>query len=332
MSQTTAADIAGGYYRQQSTTVRQAADSAQLVWRQVKAKDLDGSWQAHAPLLVGAVTEGQQRNASTAQAYINAVIAADNAASKPDGQVRTAAFAGQAADGRPLTSLLYQPVIETRWQLLSGQSEQDAMLSGLDTLLRSVTSEVADAGRGAAGVGIASNRACTGYVRVLNPPSCSRCALLAGKEYAFNTGFQRHPRCDCVHLPTTLYRSSPLTDPKEYFDSLTAAEQNRLFTGAGAQAIRDGADIGQVVNARRAMYTSDAYGTRLASTWDGTTRRGAYFIAERNRAIEKGLIPRGSTGRGYRLKSPRLLPEEIYRLAATRTEAIALLKRYAYLT
>ena len=119
-------------------------------------------------------------------------------------------------------------------------------------------------------------------------------------------------------------------DAKAYFGSLSTAEQNRIFTVAGAQAIRDGANMSSVVNARRGMYTADAYGRTVRATRDSATRRGAWYRQERQRAIERGLVPR--SGRGFRLMSPRLLPEEIYRLAGTRAEAIAMLRRFGYLT
>lgn len=326
----TAEALASAHYLQQQRTVRRAANLAQRAWRRMSPGDLDGSWRTVAPLLVQAVSSGQQQAADPADVYVAAVIAADGATSEPAGKVNTAAFTGRTADGRPLRSLLYQPVIETRWRMLAGQSAQDALSASLATLLRAVDTEVADAGREASGVSIAGNRTCTGYVRVLNPPSCARCAILAGRVYGSAVAFQRHPHCDCTHLPTTRYRSSPLTDARDYFGSLSAAEQNRIFTAAGAQAIRDGADISSVVNARRGMYTADAYGRRLASTYDATTRRGAFYRAERRRAIERGLIP--PSGAGFRLRVPRLLPEEIYRQAANRDEVIAMLRRYGYLT
>lgn len=119
-------------------------------------------------------------------------------------------------------------------------------------------------------------------------------------------------------------------DPQQYFNSLSHVEQNRIFTVAGAQAVRDGASLSSVVNARRGMYTADSYGRRVRATRDSTTRRGQWYRAERQRAIQRGLVPR--SGRGFRLTSPRLLPEEIYRLADNRSEAIAMLRRFGYLT
>lgn len=331
MPAATAEDLATAHYLQQQRTVRRAADAAQRIWRALDPATLEQEWVTAGPALVQALTSAQQEAAAPAQDYIVAVVAADNAVSEPAGVVRTGAFVGQAADGRPLMSLLYEPVIDTKWRLLAGQAPREAMTGSLSTLLRAVATETADAGRDATGVGIASNRAVTSYVRVLNPPSCARCAVLAGKEVGSSTPFQRHPNCDCVHQPITRYRRGHAAmDPADYFHSLSRAEQDRIFTIAGAQAVRDGADITSVVNARRSMYTAGAYGTKLASTYDATTRRGAFFRAERQRAIARGLVP--PSGKGFKLRTRRLLPEEIYRRAGSRDEVISMLRRYAYLT
>src|SRR5690606_41647788 len=41
----------------------------------------------------------------------------------------------------------------------------------------------------------------SGYVRMLNPPSCGRCVILAGTETSSRTAFKRHPGCDCRNIP-----------------------------------------------------------------------------------------------------------------------------------
>ncbi|WP_377978823.1 hypothetical protein, partial [Bacillus cereus] len=246
---------------------------------------------------------------------------------------------------------LYQPVIDWRVRLAAGQSMEDAFRGSLASALRITATQVADAGRGATGVAMAGRRTIQGYVRVVQPPACSRCIILAGAEYGWNKGFQRHPRCDCIHLPTTLVArqqhgrvgsdsftpttrpgrgASGFIDPKAYFNSLSAAEQERVFGAAGARAIREGADPISVVNARRGMTTADAYGRRVAATTEGTTRRGEFYRRERQRAIDRGQV--GPSGRGFQMRAPRLMPEEIYRLAESRDEALAMLKRFGYLT
>ncbi|MGW6739716.1 hypothetical protein ACWGDX_03035 [Streptomyces sp. NPDC055025] len=329
-----AAEVALRHYRSQQTVVRRTADRAQSLWRQLDPRDLDMSWAAIAAGLTAAVTEGQQDTAATADEYVAAVLAADGAESQAEGKVNPAAFAGTAADGRPLRSLFYEPLIDVKWNMSQGVMARESLLSGLNALLRAAATEAADAGRTAAGASIAGNRTIQGYIRVVNPPACARCIILAGVEYGWNAGFQRHPKCDCVHMPATLIARGRhhrgAFSPTAYFNSLSQREQDKIFTRAGAQAVRDGASLTSVVNARRGMYTADAYGTRVRATRDSTTRRGAFFRQERQRAIQRGLVPR--SGRGFRLMTPRLLPEEIYRIAGSRAEAIAMLRRFGYLT
>lgn len=352
--------IALTQYRRQQVIVRRAVNRVQAVWRQVNRADISGSWQQLAPLLMAAVVEAQTEAARQADPYLDAVLEAEHADPQAAGKVNPAAFAGIASDGRPLLSLLYQPVIDWKVRLLAGQSPQDAFRGSLASALRITATQVADAGRGATSVAMAGRRTIQGYVRVVQPPACARCVILAGTEYGWNKGFQRHPRCDCIHLPTTLIARNqrgrvsaddftPTTrpgsaaagfiDPRTYFDSLSRAEQDRVFGEAGARAIREGADMGQVVNARRGMTTADAYGRRVAATREGTTRRGAFYRQERARTEERTGIrfarDRADVRRGlprFELRTPRLMPEEIFRLADSRDEALSILRRFGYLT
>jgi hypothetical protein len=95
--------------------------------------------------------------------------------------------------------------------------------------------------------------------------------------------------------------------------------------------------MNSVVNARRGMYTADAYGRSPRATFEGATRRGSFYRAERARTEQRTGIrfarDRIEARRGlpkFELRTPRLLPEEIYRLAGSRDEAIAMLRRYEY--
>ncbi|MFF5186458.1 hypothetical protein ACFY30_22225 [Streptomyces sp. NPDC000345] len=352
--------IALEQYRQQQILVRRAVNRVQAVWRQINRRDISGSWEQLAPLLVAAVAEAQTEAARLADPYVDAVVAAEDADPAAAGRVVPSAFAGIASDGRPLLSLLYQPVIDWKVRMLAGQSMDDAFRGSLASALRITATQVADAGRGATGAAMAGRRTIQGYVRVVQPPACSRCVLLAGKEYGWNKGFQRHPRCDCIHLPTTLIARNqrgrvgadgftPTTrpgsgspgfiDPRAYFNSLSRAEQDRAFGEAGARAIREGADMAQVVNARRGMTTMSAYGRQVLATREGTTRRGAFYRLERARTEQRTgtrfARDRIDARRGlprFELRTPRLMPEEIYRLAESRDEALAMLRRFGYLT
>jgi hypothetical protein len=334
-SRMTSAELAQAYYVTQARRQRQTGDRVQALWNQLDRRDLTWSWESMVgPEIVRTVVLGQAAAASGSDEYVAAVAAAEGGQVAPAGRVLVSGFAGRAADGRPLDSLLYLPVITTKEAIGAGLDETEAMLRGLTQLLKMAASEVADAGRQATGVSITASRTINGYIRVVNPPACARCIILAGKEFGWNAGFQRHPRCDCVHMPARLIkrgRHHPrVFDSAAYFRSLSAAEQDRLFTIAGAQAIRDGASVSSVVNARRGMYTTTAYGRRVAATREGTTRRGAFYRSERAEAIARGRIP--ASGRGFRLRAPRLLPEEIYELSAgNRDEAIRMLRRFGYI-
>jgi hypothetical protein len=304
-------DLAAAYYRAQQTIARRAADAAQGWWGQLDQADLTGSWLGGVgSRVVAAVAAGQLTAASVSDGYVPAQVAAQGGTPAPEGQVAVSSLAGVASDGRDLSTLLYLPVITTKQRIAVGMPLPDALDAGLRQLVMMASTQVQDAGRVAAGVGIVAERQLVGYVRQLTPPSCARCAVLAGRFYRWNRGFQRHPRCDCIHRP--VYRgdsdtasASARTDSRAYFNSLQPAEQDRVFTAAGAQAIRDGSDLNQVVNARRGMSTAGV-------TTEGTTVSG---VAGRRLAGQ-----------------PRLMPEQIYQMAAgNRDEAIKLLARNGYL-
>jgi hypothetical protein len=350
----TARQIALRHYRRQQRYTRKVANQVQELWRLLDMGDLTGSWDAGiGRRMAEAVAAGQLVSASLADEYVDEVADAEGGDPERAGRVRPSAFSGLAADGRALDSLMYLSVITTKDGIGHGLAADDAMMRGLRQALMLSTSEVTQAGRGAVGSSMAGKRTIQGYVRVVQPPACSRCVILAGKEYGWNRGFQRHPRCDCIHLPTTLIarhqhrdrigadRFSPTTrpgsgapgflDPRAYFNGLSRAEQDRVFTAAGARAIREGGDMGQIVNARRGMYTTTAYGRTLRATREGTTTRGYFYRQERARDIARGRVP-ADIGRQYRLTTPRLLPEQIFELAENRDEAIAMLRRFGYLT
>ncbi|MFG3048131.1 hypothetical protein ACGFZR_24765 [Streptomyces sp. NPDC048241] len=338
----TTTDLALTYYRQQQAAAVRASARVRDLWLRIDRGDISGSWRQLSPLLIAAVSDAQQQVAALADPYVGAVAEAEDADPTPAGRVRPEAFAGVASDGRPLLSLLYQPVIDWKVRMLAGQSMEDAFRGALASALRITATQVADAGRGATGAAMAGRRTIQGYVRVVNPPACARCIILAGKEYGWNAGFQRHPRCDCVHLPTTLVARNQrrgFIDPDDYFQGLSRAEQDRVFGAAGARAIRDGADMGQIVNARRGMTTMSAYGRQVQATTEGTTRRGAFYRQERART-ERQTGTRFARDRiearqglpRFDLRTPRLMPEEIYRLAESRDEAIRMLRRFGYLT
>lgn len=110
---------------------------------------------------------------------------------------------------------------------------------------RIVASLVADAGRAADQVAT-SVVPKVGYVRFLSPPSCSRCAVLAGRVYRYSEGFLRHPACDCTMIPTSLANPAFHHDPVD----LMREGQVTGLSKADQRAVADGADFNKVVNVR----------------------------------------------------------------------------------
>lgn len=298
-------DAAVKHYRAmqrfQALVVLQAAD----LWSEVSLSSLDGSWAAQVPLLVPALTDVQGRAAAAGASYGAQTLADQGLYEAPERFVDPSGFAGRASDGRSLEGLLWGPVPHVKTLIAGGVDPRQALKQGGKLLATLARTQVADAGRGAAGVDAASRRN-VGYVRMLNPPSCSRCSILAGRFYRWNNGFNRHPRCDCVHVQTTSRAAAEteglIHDPYEYFKSLSLAEQDKNYTKAGAQAIRDGGDIFQVVNSRRGMKPGGL------TTTEGTSKRGNF----------------GRNG-------PRLTPEAIYGKGLSREATLKELERYGYI-
>jgi len=335
--------IVSAYGLAQRRAVLQTTLAVERLWKRMQGTDLSRSWlQGLGPAMVRAVAAGQLVAASTGQAYVEAMVRADGLGNDYEAgasHVQARQFSGAAADGRPLDSLLYLPVIRTKTLIGGGLTLQEAMTSGLFQLQRMVASEVADAGRGAAGVAMVANHTVTGYVRMVRSGACSRCVILAGRWYRYNADFQRHRRCQCYATPATEARPGRHTNPMGFFNSLTHAEQNRRFGVGGATAIRNGADIYSVVNAGRSTITLDAYGRKVVATLEGTTRRGAFYQQMRREAEqrtgERFARTRTDVQQGlprFHLRTPRLTPGEILRLSQDRNELIRLLKRFGYLS
>jgi len=347
--------VALAHYRRRARLARALEREAAKLWKQLDPGDIARSWEPLILRLLVALTAAQRESAGAADAYLAAVLAEQDIAAEPV-RVNADAFAGVASDGRELDVLLRQPVITSKVALAGGATQSEALASGQAALQLIVATQVADAGRVADGVALAAQRQASGYVRMLVGKSCDRCVILAGKRFRWNQGFTRHPRCDCIHVPASENTAGDIrTNPRAYFDGLSREEQDRVFTRAGAQAIRDGADINQVVNARRGarglapagaritaeearalrggrkrgrLEAVDVYGRQLYITTEGVTTRGV--AGRRLGALDTGVKRAGARYRSA--KPPRLMPESIYALAGgDRDEAIRLLRHFGYI-
>lgn len=170
-----------------------------------------------------------------------------------------------------------------------------------------VGTEINDVARQGASIQVAATPR-VGYVRMVEAGACSRCVVQAGRWFRWNQGFLRHPRCRCTHIPAAESDGEDMSvDPYAYFESLSGEEQDRVFTKAGAEALREGADMGQVVNARSGMSKNGQF------TTTGTTSRGR-------------------AGQTLKPGQKRMTPEHIFEQAnGNREKAVELLKEHAYI-
>jgi hypothetical protein len=337
-----AADLA---YARQDRVVRvgdRAASITVRMWNSRITPELDASWAGLEPDLTSTVAAAQTTVAAGSTRYVA------QAGSDRDGfPVEPAAFAGVDASGRSLAGLLYGAVTTAKTLIGSGAGLQQALSGGAGYLAAMAKTATADTAR-SADLTAAVGRKYTHYVRVVQPGACSRCAILAGID-SYSTAFKRHPACRCTSMPVDDLDESPArlySSPDNYFQTLTTAEQDRIFTKAGAEAIRAGADPVTVVSARRGAVGIDYSrsvlsgrtlpnsGRRLERTvigvkdgqpilgyvtGEGTTRRGQVFKNQ----TRAGL---GST------KRIRLMPETIIDLTGDTELRRVLLRDAGYLT
>lgn len=285
------------------------ATAARRIWHEMSGQYLSESWARLKPLLLQTLVASQVEAAAAGATYGAFALAEEGVWQAPEAFVDPRAFGGWSSSGAQLTGTLDTALVTTKEAIGAGLTVPQAMERGWTALSGIVGLQISDAGRVAAGADLASRRG-VGYVRMLNPPSCSRCVVLAGKWFRWNEGFRRHPRCDCVHRPSTAgsldgaRREGMVDDPYDYFRGLDKTAQNREFGEAQAQAIRDGADIYQVINSAR--------GRVGAFTTEGTTRRG-------------------NAASVLRARQRRMTPETIYRLNPKREDAIQALRDQGYI-
>ncbi|WP_409186715.1 hypothetical protein F9C11_21740 [Amycolatopsis sp. VS8301801F10] len=324
-----ARELARRHYVARQRLVRATSAEGVRLWRKVDPANLSGSWAPMLARLLVVVTGAQLAAARTADRYVSEMLAAQGLDPAAAGQVVAESLAGIASDGRDLASLLLNPVIATKRAISTQLTQFDriwldrALAAGQASLEMTVRTQVADAGRVADGIAVAA-RPRIGYVRMLVGDSCPRCVILAGRFYRYSSGFERHPNCDCVHIPSVEDAAGDFTtDPRRAFED----GRVRGLSKADEQAVRDGADLAQVVNARRGMKVA---GSRVETRADGTvvTHRGR-VVSPRGRTTE-GITRRGFAGQRLGGRE-RLMPEELYRRATSRDDAVRLLREHGYL-
>lgn len=306
-----------------------AARAARLAWRQVDRNAPGPSWLGALGPVIAAVAGAQLAAARSTDPWLAALLGNDPDQADSD-RLNPAALTGVTGDGTPLVTALQVPVWTALRLVTRGVPVVQAMARGQALLDLMVRTAVADAGRAADSVGMMARPAVTSYVRVVESGACSRCVVLAGREYGVSAGFARHPRCHCGMEPVTREHRPKPTSPQAAYDAMSDAERKRTFGEAAVKAIDAGADIGFVVNARRGMATATAFGRTVQATSE-QTQRGTFRRREFQRLKAEGAIPAGRSIRGFRPEAARLMPEEIFRQAEGREHAVRLLRRYGYI-
>lgn len=301
-----------------------AAQAGSLqAWQQMDFNNLDRSWAQVGPTITQQVTAAQLVLASGSDRYTARVAAqtdgfiADRSAIVPE------AFTGVDGAGRNSAGLLYGAVTATKTAVGSGFAADQAMHAGATYLAAVLNTMIADAARNADLVS-SSGKGFTSYVRVCSGSACSRCAILSGISSG-QDAFARHLGCMCTAVPVMSKGNVPKgvhTDVRSYFDSLTDAEQDKVFTHDGAEAIRAGADPTAVVNARRGArgigYSTHGDGKtvgiprgHLVKTTIGYRPNGA--------PVQVYTTTESATGHGaWGKRNPgrtRLMPESINKIA-----------------
>lgn len=323
-----------------------AARRVLRLWNRARGGDLDAGWSAVAADIERVVIAAQVAAARQSTSYVREAVTLLGADMEPAGIVPEA-FGGATREGRAIAPELYAAVTSTKTLIGRGVGVGQAFQAGAAFMSVMAATLVRDAGRGADRT-LSVGRGSLFSVRVIQPGACSRCAILAGVK-GWRVDFDRHPGCRCTSMPLfdDEFPEGFFRSPEDYFASLSEAEQARVFTKAGAEAIRLGADPAKVVNARRGAYKyakkhpDGTFGpSRLRPIQIGTSADGSPLMVY---ATREGTTARGAWGRGqnldvkragdrYRRTSTlRLMPEQIMSMASTPERARELLQRYGYL-
>ena len=228
--------------------------------------DLDASWARIGPRIALVTASAQLGAARGGADYIPAALAQQQQTVKPTAQVQPRGLVGLASDGRPLESLLYGAVIHAR--TADAASFAERLEFGRKWLDSVVQSTISDASRDAAKLAM-TVRPGVRYVRFVNPPCCQRCAVLSGEAREYSHPFQRHPRCDCSMIPTTV------ANPHFAGEKLGAGDVTDL-TRKQKQALADGENFHSTINdyqRKRAAFSGYTPPTRVDKVIDRAGQR-----------------------------------------------------------
>lgn len=348
----TVAEIAGARQNRLITINKTATNRSLSQWQSMDFDNLDASWAQVAPAIMTQVVSAQITSAAGSDRYIGGVSGEYGFDQDPS-RIVPEMFAGVDGSGRSVDTLLHGAVTTTKEAIGRGLGRQ-SLEAGAAYLASMIKTVLADSGRSADMVS-ATGKGYTHYVRVISPGACRRCAILAGVS-DYKKAFKRHPACKCTSAPVDGDPPAGLFgSADEYFASLSKADQDRIFTNSGAQAIRDGASIQDIVDARRGGsgittshgighgtflnsgrrleksiigYRADGTPITAYTTSEGTTVRGSFGAAQKRLDV---ATQRLGGARYSSTSRVRLMPESIYEIAASPAEARVLLRDAGYM-
>lgn len=320
-----------------------ATKASRLFDSAIDGSNLDASWLALAPTLNQQITQGQTLLLAGSDRYAAGQARFDGL--EQGLTFNPAPLIGRDGSGRPLDTLAHGAVTTTKQQIARGVAVNAALEAGSVYLYTMIRTALLDVAR-QSDMGAASAKGYTYYVRVVSPGACERCLVLAG---ATQFGpFLRHPDCKCTVQPMT-------RDQYEDYNPWEHVNQEDLARRIGkdsAQAIADGADPIQVINARRgalrgvseggadfprARMVQTQVGTHADGTpvmaWttlEGTTRRGYFGRMEAN--LYNTPEARAAGARYSGTQRHRFMPRTIYQVTNDPAERRALLIDSGYIS
>lgn len=277
-------------YRIQQGIATTAAAAVGKLWRGM-GDEFDASWERIGPQLLNVVEKGRRAAVAQAIPYTGAVLREMGQAAAAEGVLAPDAFLASAPDGRSMESLYDQSVVKAKTAVAGGATAEASLAQAGRWLTLVTLTTLADTRRMVYQADIIQRPTVTGFVRMLNPPSCSRCIVLAGKWFRWNEGFQRHPKCDCTHIPAAEDVSGDMrTDPYATFKSMSNEQQETVFGRSEARAIREGADIYRVVNQSvRKMKTANCAVDQIYRT-AGTRSNAIRMLREQGFILDRGQV------------------------------------------
>ena len=289
------------------------------LWRHNASDDFGESFALCMPEMFGLLDDAQLMTASEALELTPESMASLDGMSRVELPAQYSAdprqWVGVNGNGFDTIDVMWGAVTRGKQVIANGGTVDVALHVielGFEARMRTC---LADTQRSAAIVAGHARNPYVGYVRGLTPPSCGRCVVLAGRPCG-SEPFERHPRCDCIAVPTAKKTSTAVTSANDYLDGLDDRQLVKVLgSRANARAWKDGADLNQLVNAYRrkgSVSTAQVYDRRIKYTVEGTTKRGFASGRMISAGYAKEFVKNG--GRYTKVDRPRLMPETIYQI------------------